>query len=479
MSPTIRRGPHAQLTEEVHSGPSDPKVGAFFDLDQTLLAGFSATSFFRERLLSGNMSPRELGESFLGALSFALGRTGFSGFMAATTAAYRGLAESVLQEIGQEVFEKHLATEIYPESRALVKAHQEMGHTVAIVSSATHYQADPLARDLGISHVLCTRLEVENGIFTGRVVHPTCYGEGKAEAVRRLAAERDLDLEGSYFYTDSHEDLPLLEAVGKPRPLNPNRRLAQLAKERRWPVRRFHSRGTPSSGDLLRTALAYGSVVPAAWAGLAAGLVNRSRREGINMAGSLWGDLATSLAGVDLRIDGEEHLWSHRPAVFIFNHQSGLDPVLMVKMLRRDVTGVGKQEVRRNPIFGPLFGAAGVVFIDRSDTSKAIRALKPAVEAVRQGRSLVIAPEGTRSPTPRLGRFKKGAFHIAMQAGVPIVPVVFRNVLDSLPKHALVLRPATIEAVVLPPVDTRGWKRGHLDAEVEAIRNRYLEVLEG
>jgi putative phosphoserine phosphatase/1-acylglycerol-3-phosphate O-acyltransferase len=470
---------HAQLTEEIHAGPPGSKVGAFFDLDQTLLAGFSATSFFRERLVSGRVSPRELGESFLGALSFGLGRTGFSGFMAATTAAYRGLAESVLEEIGQEVFEKHLATAIYPESRALVKAHQEMGHTVAIISSATPYQADPLARDLGISHVLCTRLEVENGIFTGRVVHPTCYGEGKAQAARRLAAEHDLDLEESYSYTDSHEDLPLLEAVGKPRPLNPNRRLAQLAKERHWPVRRFHSRGTPSAGDLLRTALAYGSVVPSVWAGLAAGLVNRSRREGINMAGSLWGDLATSLAGVDLRVEGEEHLWSHRPAVFIFNHQSGLDAVLMIKMLRRDMTGVGKQEVRRNPIFGPLFGVAGVVFIDRADTSKAIRSLKPAVEALRQGRSLVIAPEGTRSPTPRLGRFKKGAFHIAMQAGVPVVPVVFRNVLDSLPKHALVLRPATIEAVVLQPVDTRDWKREHLDAEIEAIRNRYLEVLEG
>jgi putative phosphoserine phosphatase/1-acylglycerol-3-phosphate O-acyltransferase len=469
---------HAQLTEEIHGGPAGSKVGAFFDLDQTLLAGFSATSFFRERLVSGRVSPRELGESFLGALSFGLGRTGFSGFMAATTAAYRGLAESVLEEIGQEVFEKHLATAIYPESRALVKAHQEMGHTVAIVSSATPYQADPLARDMGISHVLCTRLEVEKGIFTGRVVHPTCYGEGKAQAARRLAAAHDLDLEESYSYTDSHEDLPLLEAVGKPRPLNPNRRLAQLAKERRWPVRRFHSRGTPSAGDLLRTALAYGSVVPSVWAGLAAGLVNRSRREGINMAGSLWGDLATSLAGVDLRVEGEEHLWSNRPAVFIFNHQSGLDAVLMIKMLRRDMTGVGKQEVRRNPIFGPLFGVAGVVFIDRANTSKAIRALKPAVEALRQGRSLVIAPEGTRSPTPRLGRFKKGAFHIAMQAGVPVVPVVFRNVLDSLPKHALVLRPAIIEAVVLPPVDTRGWKREHLDAEIEAIRNRYLELLE-
>ena len=97
---------------------------------------------------------------------------------------------------------------------------------------------------------------------------------------------------------------------------------------------------------------------------------------------------------------GEEYLWSHRPAVFIFNHQSGLDAVLILKMLRRDLTGVGKKEILRNPIFGPLFAAAGIVFVDRANTSKAVRALEPAVEALREGRSLAIAPEG-RGPRPR------------------------------------------------------------------------------
>ncbi len=469
---------HDRLTEDIRKGPSGPKVGALFDLDQTLLAGFSALAFFRERLLSGRMAPREVGESILGTLSFALGRTGFSGLMAASTAAYRGLTEKALEEIGEEVFEKHLASQIYPESRALVNAHREMGHTIAIVSSATRYQAEPLARDMRIEHILCTRLEVEDGVFTGRVVRPTCWGEGKAVAAREFASARDLDLDQSYFYTDSHEDLPLLEIVGNPRPLNPNRKLAQIAKERLWPVRRFTSRGPPSAGDVMRTALVYGSIGPALWAGAASGLVNRSRREAVNVAGSVWGDLATSLAGVDLRVDGEEHLWSHRPAVFIFNHQSALDTILMVKLLRRDLTGVGKQELRLNPLFGPLFALAGVVFIDRKDTRSAIEALQPAVEALREGRSLVIAPEGTRSPTPRLGRFKKGAFHMAMQAGVPIVPVVFRNVLDALPTSALVVHPATIEAVVLPPIDTSSWTRETLDAEVEAIHARYREVLD-
>ena len=470
---------HAQLTQEIRTGPSGPKIAAFFDLDQTLLAGFSASAFFRERLMSGRMGPRELGDSIAGALSFSLGRTGFSGLMSATTAAYRGLAESAMQQVGQEVFEKHLATSIYPESRALVRAHQEMGHTVAIVSSATRYQADPLARDMGIEHVLCTHLEVVDGAFTGRVVRPTCYGEGKAEAARGLALQHDLELSQGYFYTDSHEDLPLLDIVGQPRPLNPDARLAQVAKECGWPVRRFHSRGRPSVGDLVRTGLALWTALPSLGAGLAAGLVSGSRREGVNLAGSIWGDLATSLAGIDLRVEGEEHLWSQRPAVFIFNHQSGIDALLMIKLLRRDVTGVGKKELRRIPIFGTAFSLGGVVFIDRADTGKAIEALKPAVEALRHGQSLAIAPEGTRSPTPRLGRFKKGAFHIAMQAGVPIVPIVFRNALDALPKGGLVVRPATVEAVVLPPVDTSQWQRENLDAEIAAIRSRVLDVLEG
>ena len=468
---------HQRLTKEIQQGPSGPKIGAFFDLDRTLLAGFSASSFFFERLLSGRMAPKEVVDSLRGALSFGLGRTGFSGMMVATAAAYRGLAEEVLLEIGDEVFAKHLATQIYPESRALVEAHQAMGHTVAIVSSATRYQAEPLAKDMNIPHVLCTRLDVEDGVFTGRVVHPTCWREGKAEAGRQLAEEHDLDLAQSFFYTDSDEDMPLLEIVGRPRPLNPNRRLAQIAKERHWPVRRFSSRGTPGAEEWARTALAYASLAPSLGAGLLAGLVSGSRREAINTGGALFGDLATSLSGVDLRVEGEENLWAQRPAVFIFNHQSGLDLILMAKLVRRDVTGVGKKELLKNPLFGPLLAAGGVIFVDRFNTARAIEALKPAVQALGDGLSLAIAPEGTRSLTPRLGAFKKGAFHIAMQAGVPIVPVVFRNVLDALPKNALVVRPAIVEAVVLPPVDTSNWTVEGLDEEVRAVRDQYLEVL--
>src|SRR5207249_47341 len=95
------------------------------------------------------------------------------------------------------------------------------------------------------------------------------------------------------------------------------------------------------------------------------------------------------------------------------------------------------------------------------------------------GTSLVIAPEGTRSPTPRLGPFKKGAFHMAMGAGVPIVPIVFRNSLDALPKHGLVIRPATVEVVVHPPVPTEGWRVETLERHVAEVRALFVETLEG
>jgi putative phosphoserine phosphatase/1-acylglycerol-3-phosphate O-acyltransferase len=208
-------------------------------------------------------------------------------------------------------------------------------------------------------------------------------------------------------------------------------------------------------------------------------VIDGSWRQAVNLVVSMWGELGTALAGIDLRVTGEENLWSRRPAVFIFNHQSGVDMLLLCKMLRRDIVGIAKQEARRNPIFGPVMAIAGTVFIDRFNHERALEALKPALDALREGYSLVIAPEGTRSPTPRIGRFKKGAFRMAMAAGVPIVPIVFRNTLDALPKHGFIVRPAVVEATVLPPIPTSDWTVETLDEEIDRVRNLYVRTLEG
>ncbi len=250
-----------------------------------------------------------------------------------------------------------------------------------------------------------------------------------------------------------------------------------IALRRGWPVRRFTSRGMPGVGDILRTGLALGSMVPSVLMSLPAALRDGDMRRAVNTVTSTWGEVGTALSGIDVQVTGEENLWSERPAVFIFNHQSGIDTLILCKLLRRDFVGVAKDELRHNPLWGPAFSLVGTVFVDRANHDRAVAALAPAIQTLREGVSIVIAPEGTRSPTPRLGRFKKGAFHIAMAAGVPIVPIVFRNTLDALPKHGWFVRPATVEVEVLPPIPTTEWKREDLPRHMAEIRSEYERIL--
>ncbi len=466
------------ITREIDDGPAGPGVAAFFDLDRTLIAGFSVFPLVVDGVMTGRIGPTGLAMTSLAGLRFQLGQLGFSDFVTEAAGVLRGEREAAMIEVGERLYSERLAAEVYPEARAIVRAHRRRGHTMAVVSSATRYQIEPLARDLGIEHVLCTRLEVRDGCFTGGLDSEVCYGEGKLSAARRLAKTRGVDLAESFFYTDSDEDLPLLEHVGRPRPTNPNRRLATIAARRGWPSRTFHTRGLPSVTDVMRTMLSVASLGPSLLLGVPAGILEGSWRQVINLAATTWGELGTALAGIRLSVTGEEHLWSHRPAVFIFNHQSAIDVLILCKLLHRDFVAISKQEVRSNPIFGPAFALAGTVFIDRSDRTKAIEALRPAVEALREGLSIAIAPEGTRSSTGRLGRFKKGAFHIAMAGRRPIVPIVIRNALDALPKHGIIARPATVDVVVHPPIATDEWSPETLDHEIAGVEQLYRDTLE-
>lgn len=464
------------VVAEVIDAPEGPQIGAFFDLDRTLIEGFSAREFAQERILSRQMSSREILAQFAGVLVYAIGNRNFASLAAVSAQGVDGTPEAVFAELGEEVFTKHLADKIYPESRALVQAHFAKGHTVAIISAATPYQVEPVARELGIEHVMCTRLEVKNGRFTGKIVDPACWGDGKAVAARELAAKLNLDLDQSYFYTDSAEDMPLLDIVGKPRPLNPDEELDKVALERGWPIQYFHTMRRAGFRSALRTGLALSSMVPIMIAGVSSGVMNFSRQRGINtMVGAL-GDVGTRLAGIQLRVRGEENMWSHRPAVFIFNHQSGADLLIGAKLLRKDATGIAKRELKYS-LMGPLMMAGGMVFIDRGNREKAIAAMEPAVEALKNGRSLAIAPEGTRSKDYTLGPFKKGAFHMAMQAGVPIVPMVIKNAHDALPKGSFLIRKSIVEVVVLPPIPTTDWQVETLDQHIDDVRNLFLQEL--
>lgn len=469
---------HKDVIREIEQAPKGPQIGAFFDFDGTLIAGFSATVFLKEQLRRGDISPYHFVDLLAALAQFSLGTQGFSGLMTSAAQFMRGASEAEYIEFGQELYEQQIARKVYPESRAMVQAHMAKGHTVAVISSATPYQVEPMARDLGIEHIICSRYQVKDGVFTGGIERPLCFGPGKVMAAENLSAEFGIDLDQSFFYSDSDDDLELLQRVGYPRPLNPNNNLAAIAEEEGWPVRRFRSRGQPQLGDFIRSVAATVSLIPSAMAGIPIWALTGSKNEARNFATSVFADVASALIGLNLVVRGEYYLWESRPAVFVFNHQSKVDVVIMAKLLRKDIAGVGKKEIKQMPLIGKTLELAGTIFIDRENSHSAIEAMKPLVDAMRhQGKSVAIAPEGTRSITPKLASFKKGPFHLAMQAGVPIVPVVIQNAGDVAPKGDFVFRQATVEVDVLPPVDTSHWRRETVEEHVAEVRDMFLRAL--
>jgi WS/DGAT/MGAT family acyltransferase len=228
--------------------------------------------------------------------------------------------------------------------------------------------------------------------------------------------------------------------------------------------------------DLARTAAGLAGMLGGFTAGAALGAVTGSRREAVDLGTTLAGELGSVLAGVRLDVRGAEHLTT-RPAVFLFNHQSQLDVLILAKLLHGGFTGVAKRELTRSPAFGLMFRLADVAFVDRHDHAQAVKALQPAVQKLRDGISLVIAPEGTRSATPALGPFKKGAFHVAMQARVPIVPIAIRNSGELMWRSARTIHSGTVQVVVLPPIPTTGWVTEDLDQHVDEVRGQYLATL--
>ena len=453
-----------------------PHITAFFDMDRTLINDFSAKKFMTTRLFSGKTTAKEYLTQFATALIFASGNRDFEVLTKIAALGVKGISESAFVELGEQVFEDYLEDTIYPESRDLIEKHLKKGHKVVIISAATTYQIEPIAKALGIKDIYASEMELRNGKFTGRVSE-MCWGEGKARAARKFAKKNSIDLSKSYFYTDSIEDFPLLKIVGNPVATNPDQKLSQVAFENNWPILRFEEPIGKPLVNGFRTALAAASIYPSALKGIVKGAMTMSRQEAANTTFSSIGDLGSKMAGLEIAVKGKHNLDEIRPAVFCFNHQSAADFFIIMKLIRYDFTGIAKKELERTPV-GPIFKALGAIYVDRSNKEKAIEAMQPAVEALKSGVSVAIAPEGTRSGSKTLGTFKKGAFHLAMQAGVPIIPIVIKNAYMAMPKGTSLFNPTHIEVVVLDPVDTSLWKIKNINKHIEEVRNLYLNELE-
>src|SRR6266516_637450 len=463
------------LIAAVDAGPKGPRIGAFFDFDGTLIDGYSLSSVARHHLRSLQVTPADLGRMLLTGIRGVTSEEDFEQFTVLSMHTWAGRSEDELAELGERLFVQGISGSLYPEAWRLVEAHQRAGHTVVLASSATRFQVEPTARAMGVSHILVSPVEIVNGICTGRPGGPLLWRAGKAAAVRTFAGEHGIDLPQSYAYSNGDEDVPFLRTAGRSRAINPGRHLAEAARHYGWPVARFRSRRAGAT-DIARTAAGLAGMLGGFTAGAVLGATTGSRREAVDLGTTLAGELGSVLAGVRLDVRGAEHL-AARPAVFIFNHQSQLDVLILAKLLRGGFTGVAKKELAHSPGFGLMFRLADVAFVDRHDTAQARKALEPAVQKLRDGISLVIAPEGTRSATPALGPFKKGAFHVAMQAEAPIVPIVIRNSGELMWRGAATIHSGTVQIAVLPPVPTTGWVPEDIDKHVDEVRGQYLATL--
>ena len=223
---------------------ADAPAAAFFDLDRTLIAG-SSTFYFGVAAWRNKMIPtRDLLADGLRALSFKLfGATDESSEAVRDRilSAVEGHPQEDLIGLNEEIVPRILER-VRPESRSLVDMHHEAGRDCWIVSASPVEMVEPLATALGMEGAVATTSEVVDGRYTGRLDGPFVYGEGKVEAIEKLAAERGYDLRLSFAYSDSASDLPMMELVGHPVAVNPDRPLETVAHQRGWPTVEFARR---------------------------------------------------------------------------------------------------------------------------------------------------------------------------------------------------------------------------------------------
>ncbi len=216
-------------------------IAAFFDLDRTVLTRSSATLWARFEHREGRMSRSQLLRLAWWTLQYRLAIVDMAVITRRLAVDVRGQSEAELIARSQRWFEEMVRPCIAPGAVARIKVHQAEGHAVALLTASTAYVSAPVAHALGLGDdYICTRLEVQDGVFTGRCVEPICYGPGKVHWAQAFCTAHGLDLEHSCFYTDSYTDLAMLEAVAQPVAVNPDARLRRHARRRGWPVLQFY-----------------------------------------------------------------------------------------------------------------------------------------------------------------------------------------------------------------------------------------------
>jgi len=184
-----------------------------------------------------------------------------------------------------------------------------------------------------------------------------------------------------------------------------------------------------------------------------------------------WSGWVTGFAGVHISVDNRSNLESHQPYVFMANHASTIDIWALFLAIPRRVRMIAKKQLARIPLFGWVMWAGRFIFIDRQNAAAARRSIDDAGRRIRGGDSVLIFPEGTRTRDGQLGAFKKGGFHLAMEAGVPIVPIALRGTRALMPRGSLRVKSGEVSVVIGKPIPTSGLTVEDRPALIQRVRD--------
>ena len=216
---------------------------AFFDVDKTLLPGSSLYLLARGMYRRGYYTWRDLAGFALSQLTFrvtgAEGRRGMEAARESALAFVEGKSQSDLLQLGHDIVVEVIGPRIYPGMRRVIDLHHADGDQTYLVTAAPRELAERIAAYLGMDGALGTEAELVDGRYTGRILGPVLHGPAKLDAVTKLAAEQGIDRRDCSAYSDSLNDRPMLEGVGHPVAVNPDRQLRELARQRGWPVQDF------------------------------------------------------------------------------------------------------------------------------------------------------------------------------------------------------------------------------------------------
>lgn len=215
---------------------------AFFDLDRTLVPFNSGMRYARWEYRAGRLSALSLVRSGFWMALYHLSLIDMTRAYERAVARFAGTSAATLEARTLEWFDREIAHALLPAAAKTIAEHREAGRPVVLLSSTSSYMARIVTERWGFDAWLANEFPTDDrGRLTGRVRAPICYGAGKVEHARSWATAHGVDLATSWFYSDSRSDLPMLEAVGHPQVVNPDPRLARVARRRGWPIHQWAS----------------------------------------------------------------------------------------------------------------------------------------------------------------------------------------------------------------------------------------------